>query len=223
MWRQGVLNRDIELAVSSVAGRQLTADQKAAFAARMKPLQERQRAIAELAKSIQPPSGKEGKAAISARCGPRGGGEDRPRSRDAARPEHARDRRRQEPGPRAAPSVWPTTCRTPGGDRSRRGRSSTRRGGPHTKLPRRSAGTSARPTRARTIRRRRQALLPALAERLNPTADKQARVVAALEAMEPEDRAALQHQRAIKRAKYAGARTAATCGIRPSARRLAPC
>ena len=60
--RQWVLNRDIELALSSVAGKQLSPDDKAAFAARLKPLAERQRTIAELAKTIKPPAGKEGQA-----------------------------------------------------------------------------------------------------------------------------------------------------------------
>lgn len=60
--RQDVLNRDIDRALQSVAGRQLTDEDKRALAARLKPLEAHQRAIAELARTIKPPDGKEGQA-----------------------------------------------------------------------------------------------------------------------------------------------------------------
>ncbi len=60
--RQDALNRDIDRAIESVARRELSGEEKTAFAARLKPLEQRQRAIADLAKSIKPPEGKESQA-----------------------------------------------------------------------------------------------------------------------------------------------------------------
>ena len=60
--RQDTLNRDIDEAIQSFRGKTTTAEEKLAFAARLKPLESRQRAITELAKSIKPPAGKEGQA-----------------------------------------------------------------------------------------------------------------------------------------------------------------
>ena len=59
--RQDVLNRDIDEALRSVQDKDSTAEKKAALAARLKSLAQRQQAIARLTKTIQPPAAKEGR------------------------------------------------------------------------------------------------------------------------------------------------------------------
>jgi len=59
--RQDALNRDVDEALGSIRGKTSSAQEKAAFAARIKALTQREQEIARLTKTIQPPAGKEGK------------------------------------------------------------------------------------------------------------------------------------------------------------------
>ena len=59
--RQDALNREIDQALQSVAGKKLTPEEQTVFSARLKRLGRREDAIAQLSKTIEPPAGKEGK------------------------------------------------------------------------------------------------------------------------------------------------------------------
>ena len=104
-----------------------------------------------------------------------------------------RKRRKSRTGrtkPGKPSSGWPTSCTIHGGGRSRRGSDSTeaRRilNEVAEEIARNLRETDPRPDRPATT----EGAAAELAGRLNGTADKQARVIAALEAMEPEPCAA---------------------------------
>ena len=198
--RQDALNRDIDRALESVARRELSGEEKAAFAARLKSLEERQRAIAVLARSIKPPEGKEGQARFP---------------HDAAREAAARTARAAETLPsqktqeiadrknearqalerlaNELQDAWrrqePTRQRF---DEARRLSNEVAE-----EIGRNLRETDPRPDRPATT----EGAAAELAGRLNGTADKQARVAAALEAMEPEPRTLPQRERALERGR----------------------
>ena len=198
--RQDALNRDIDMALQSVAGKTLSTEEKTAFAARLKPLEQRQRAIADMAKTITPPAGREGRARFP----------------------HEAAREASEKTGRAAETLLSQKTQEIA-DRKNEARQALERLANELHDPWRRQ----EPTRQRFDEARRQSNEVAeeisrnlretdpepnrpattagaaaeLAGRLNGTADKQARVVAALEAMEPEARSEPQRQRALSRAK----------------------
>ena len=222
--RQDALNRDIELALASVAGKTLTSEEKAAFAARLKPFEERERAIAALAKTIEPPQGKEAKQRFP---------------HEAAREAVARTNRALEGLAARNPAdingrknearqalerlanelqdAWrrqePTRQKF---DEARRISNEVAE-----EINRHLRETNPRPDHPATS----AGAATELAERLRDTADKEARAVAALDAMEPEPRAEPQRNLARRRAaaltgvlrdlrdpaRRAGARLAAGC------------
>jgi hypothetical protein len=200
--RQDALNRDIDAAFQSAGGKDkaLTGDEKAAFGARMKPLEQRQRAIAELAKTIQPPSGKEGQARFP-RDAARDATAKTARAAEAMRsqkPREIEDRKNEarQALERLANELhdpWrrqePTRQRF---DEARRASNEVAE-----EIARNMRETDPRPDRPATT----AGAAAELAQRLHATADKQARVVAALEAMEPEARALPQRERAVRRAQ----------------------
>ena len=150
--RQDTLNRDIDEAIQSFRGKTTTAEEKLAFAARLKPLESRQRAITELAKSIKPPAGKEGQGTFSARGCARRRRQDIARGRYAPHPEIAGNHGQEERGPASTRAVGGRAARpvaAPGADAAA---VRAMLAGNQTRSPRRSRETCARPTRARTGR-----------------------------------------------------------------------
>ncbi len=198
--RQETLNRDIDQAIQSAAGKTMTAEEKTAFAARLKPLEVRERAIAELAKSIKPPAGKEGRARFPHEA-----------ARDAAaktlraaetlssqKPQEIMDRKNEALQSLGRLSVemhdqWRRQ------EFTRQQFNDARRQSYEVgeEISRNMRETDPRADRPATT----SGAAAELAGRLSSTVDKQARVVAALEAMEPEPRLEPQRQRALSRAK----------------------
>ena len=219
--RQDVLNHDIDRALQSVAGRQLTDDDKKALAARLKPLETRQRAIAELAKTIKPPEGKEGQARF-----PRDAAQDAV-AKTARAAETLPSRKTQEITDRkneARQALERLANELQ--DSWRRQEPARQRFADARRLSNEVAEEIARNMRETDPRPDRPATTAGaaaeLAGRLNSTADKQAQAVAALEAMEPEPRAAPQRERALRRAKKLAAvlRDLRDAGKREQARAL---
>ncbi len=197
--RQDALNREIDEALRSVAGKKLTDEEKKAFAARMKPLAEREQAIAKLTKTIQPPPGKEGQqrfphdAARDAVAKTARSAETLP-SQKTKEIEDRKNEARQalERLANELHDPWrrqePTRQKF---DEARRISNEVAE-----EIARHVRETNPRPDRLATT----AAAATELAQRLHDTADKQSRAVAALEAMEPEPRALPQRDRARRRA-----------------------
>ena len=219
--RQDLLNRDIDRALQPFAGRQLTDEDNKALAARLKPLEARQRAIAELARTIKAPEGKEGQARFP---------------HDAARDAAAKTVRAAETLPsRKTQEITDRKNEARQAlerlanelqDSWRRQEPARQRFADARRLSNEVAEEIARNIRETDPRPDRPATTAGaaaeLAARLNGTADKQSQAVAALEAMEPEPRAVPQQQRALRRAQKLAAvlRDLRDAGKREQARAL---
>ncbi|MFI5259254.1 MAG: hypothetical protein ACHQ01_06570, partial [Candidatus Limnocylindrales bacterium] len=198
--RQDALNRDIDEALGSIRDKKLNAEEKAAFAARMKALTQREQAIASLTKTIQPPAGKEGrnrfphaaaldavqKTARTAQVLPSQNAQEVNGRKQEAR--QALDRlanelhdatRRQEPARQKF-------------DEARRISNEVA-----NEIAQHLRETDPRPDRPSTT----AIAALELASRLHGTADKQGRAVTALEEMEAELRVEPQRARAARRAR----------------------
>jgi len=198
--RQDALNRDVDEALGSIRGKTLNGEEKAAFAARIKALTQRQQAIARLTKTIQPPAGKEGrnrfpqdaardalqKTARAALALPTQKAQEIDGRKQEAR--LALDRlanelqdywRRQEPARQKL-------------DEARRISNEVA-----NEIAQHLRETDPRPERPSTT----AGAAEELARRLHDTADKQARAVTALEGMEAEPRVEPQRARAARRAQ----------------------
>jgi len=198
--RQDALNRDIDEAVRSVQGKDVTAEEKSRFAARMKSLAKRQDDIARLTQTIVAPAGKEGKNRFP---------------HDAARDAVQKTTR-------AAQTLAAQQVNEIDGRKNEARQSLERLANDLHDPWRRQEPTRQKFEEARRIsnevaeeigRHLRETAPRAdhpsttahaaeeLAGRLRDAADKQARAVAALEAMEPEPRAVPQRDRALARAE----------------------
>jgi hypothetical protein len=198
--RQDTLNRDIDIALQSVAGKTLSAEEKTAFAARLKPLEQRQRAIAELAKTIKPPAGKEGRARFPHEAA-RDASEKTGRAAEILRSQKTQEISDRKNEARQALERLANELHDPWRrqEPTRQRFEEARRQSNEVaeEISRSLRETDPRPDRPATT----AGAAAELAGRLGGTADKQARVVAALEAMEPEPRAEPQRQRALSRAR----------------------
>ena len=198
--QQTALDREIDAALRSVAGRQLTAEEKSAFAERMKRLGNREQAIAGLAGTIQPPPGKEGKQRFphdaardavaatkrAAQALASGNAKDIENGKDQSR---IALQRLADALPDFRQSQEPTNQKY---EEARRAANEVAE-----EVTRQLRETNPRPDRLATT----AGAASELAERLNGTADKQARAVAALEAMEPAPRVLPQRDRAVHHGK----------------------
>ena len=197
--QQAALDREIEAALRSVAGGQLTPDEKSAFTERMKRLGKREQAIAQATGTIQPPSGKEGKqrfphdAARDAVAATKRAGQALV-SGNAKDIENARDQARGalQRLAEALPNVWqrqePTRQKY---EEARRVTNEVTE-----EATRQLRDTNPRPDRLATT----AGAASELAERLRGAAEKQARAVAAFEAMEPGPHVLPQRDRAVQQA-----------------------
>jgi hypothetical protein len=198
--QQAALDREIDAALRSSAGKQLTPEEKTVFARRMTRLGEREQAIAQVTGTIQPPTVKEGKqrfphdAARDAAAATK-------RAAQALASGNAKDIENGKDQARGAlqrlsdalPNFWqrqePTKQKF---EEARRTANEVA-----DEVTRQLRETNPRPDRLATT----SGAAVELAERLTGTADKQARAVAALEAMEPEPRVLPQRDRAVHHAK----------------------
>jgi hypothetical protein len=198
--QQYALDREIDAALRSVAGKQLTPEEKSAFALRLKQLGQREQAIADSAATIGPPAGKEGnkrfphdaaRDAIAATKRAAGA----LASLDSKEIESGKDKARNalQRLSDSLPNFWQR--QEPMGQKYEEAR------GPANEVAeeinRHIRETNPRPDRPATT----AGAAAELAERLNSTADKQARAEAALLATEPEPRFLPQRDRALDRAK----------------------
>ena len=153
--RQDALNRDIDEALIQVRSKdKLNAEEKAALASKMKTLARREEEIGRLARTIQPPEGKEGRARFPQEAAREAVRQDGPSPRgagDAHAPGDRGGQERGQAGPRTAGERAAGRLATPGTDppEVRRGTSADR-----TNYRTRSSSTCARPSRGPTSRPR---------------------------------------------------------------------
>jgi len=198
--RQHALNREIEEALRSVAGRKLTPEEQTAYGERLKPLGQRERAIAELAKTIVPPSGKEGQQrfpheAAREAVARTGRLAEVLGSQNSSEIESRKNEARQalERLANELPDAWRRQEFTRQKfDEARRISNEVAE-----EINRHLRETNPRPDHLATS----AGAAAELAERLKDAADKEAKVVAALEAMEPEARALPQRAAARRKAE----------------------
>ncbi len=198
--RQDALNRDIDEAVRSVQGKDVTPEEKTRFAARMKSLAQRQDDIARLTRTIVPPAGKEGKNRFPNDAA-RDAVEKTTRAAQNLQSQRVQELEGRKNEARQALERLANDLHDPWRrqEPTRQKFEEARRISNEVaeEIGRHLRETAPRPDHLSTAS---HAALE-LTGRLHDTADKESRAVAALEAMEPEPRALPQRDRALTRAR----------------------